>query len=37
MNNNNTASDVSDHNQLNTARIEDGKDTRTTVVIKNIE
>lgn len=34
--NNNTLSGVSDRNQLNIARIEDGQDTRTTVMIKNI-
>ena len=34
--NNNTPSGVSDRNQLNIARIEDGQDTRTTVMIKNI-
>jgi hypothetical protein len=33
---NNTPSGVSDRNQLNIARIEDGQDTRTTVMIKNI-
>jgi RNA recognition motif 2 len=34
--NNNATSGVSDRNQLNIARIEDGQDTRTTVMIKNI-
>ena len=33
---NNIPSAVSDRNQLNLARIEDGQDTRTTVMIKNI-
>ena len=33
---NNIPSGVSDRNQLNIARIEDGQDTRTTVMIKNI-
>ena len=33
---NNLPSSVSDRNQLNLARIEDGQDTRTTVMIKNI-
>jgi len=35
-NNNTMSSGVSDRNQLNIARIEDGQDTRTTVMIKNI-
>jgi hypothetical protein len=33
---NNIPSGVSDRNQLNIAKIEDGQDTRTTVMIKNI-